>query len=623
MNTEDAGPGSLRQAILDAALDEVITFSTNLSGQTIHLTGGELTLGKNETIDASALAEGIILDAAHLSRIFVISNSSSNHLHGLTIQNGTYNSQSRGAGGIFCYGYVELTDCTVQSNDRGIYTSYGEVSLVRSTISGNSDLGMYNYNGIINTFQTEISDNPDGGIFNETGTIAIDQSTVARNTSSSGGGLKSITGPIKITQSTFADNFSTNSGGALSITSGDLTILQSTFSSNASSNSGGAIYFNSGTFNITNSIVCGNSAPVSPNIDGTLNSSHNNLIDIDALLTPLGDYGGPTPSMPPQPGSPAIDTGTSLHFSTDQRGYSRIYGEAKANYSFSNTNLVGVMIVTEGSAPETGTITNNSFLLTPETEWQKSSLILPDLGLMAGFSASFKYRYTAPSNSVYNPADGMSFSFGPAPTVPVGENGITTDGHAVSFNLYNGNHPTDAAFRYIRTTDDPLTFTSPIPFGRFTDANKWHDIEIQLDPEGILNVWFNGSNVLENIQTDYSPTPGDRFTFGARTASGFSEQRIDEIRVTVGRQDIGAAEWTPLEDPIWVTILDDVVDTIFTNGISLREAIQYNRSIGGGCSIGFDPALNGQILAQTNSQFTINQNLTIDASNLPNKIQLY
>jgi hypothetical protein len=44
-------------------------------------------------------------------------------------------------------------------------------------------------------------------------------------------------------------------------------------------------------------------------------------------LSPLGDYGGPTPTMPPLPGSPALDGCTSgTSFTTDQRGFARIVG---------------------------------------------------------------------------------------------------------------------------------------------------------------------------------------------------------------------------------------------------------------------------------------------------------
>src|SRR5581483_2236607 len=46
------------------------------------------------------------------------------------------------------------------------------------------------------------------------------------------------------------------------------------------------------------------------------------------LLAPLGDYGGPTLTMLPLAGSPAIDAGADggAPFPTDQRGYPRLSG---------------------------------------------------------------------------------------------------------------------------------------------------------------------------------------------------------------------------------------------------------------------------------------------------------
>ena len=64
----------------------------------------------------------------------------------------------------------------------------------------------------------------------------------------------------------------------------------------------------------------------SGNLFGSFSGS-DNLTNGNPLLAPLGNYGGPTPTMPPLPGSPAIDgctNGTS--FATDQRGFPRIVG---------------------------------------------------------------------------------------------------------------------------------------------------------------------------------------------------------------------------------------------------------------------------------------------------------
>jgi hypothetical protein len=52
--TDDAGAGSLRQAIIDAPDGATIQFDAPIAGQTIVLTTGELATAKTLTIEASA-----------------------------------------------------------------------------------------------------------------------------------------------------------------------------------------------------------------------------------------------------------------------------------------------------------------------------------------------------------------------------------------------------------------------------------------------------------------------------------------------------------------------------------------------------------------------------------------
>lgn len=60
---------------------------------------------------------------------------------------------------------------------------------------------------------------------------------------------------------------------------------------------------------LRNTIVTENSAENGLNVFGALSNSESNLIDIDAMLGPLADNGGPTPTHALLTGSPAIDTG--------------------------------------------------------------------------------------------------------------------------------------------------------------------------------------------------------------------------------------------------------------------------------------------------------------------------
>ena len=107
---------------------------------------------------------------------------------------------------------------------------------------------------------------------------------------------------------------------------------------------GGGIY-NLGTLNARNTILAGNTALTGPDLSGNLGSLGHNLIgntqggsgfaatdllNVDPLLGPLQDNGGPTQTMALLPGSPAIDAGddTPPLPDFDQRGpgFPRISG---------------------------------------------------------------------------------------------------------------------------------------------------------------------------------------------------------------------------------------------------------------------------------------------------------
>jgi hypothetical protein len=97
---------------------------------------------------------------------------------------------------------------------------------------------------------------------------------------------------------------------------------------------------------VLNTIVAGNGAKPwgDINVAGHFSSGGHNLIGVvgnsdgwvasdvtgteaaplDPMLYTLGDYGGPTPTMPPKPGSPAVVAGAADGL--DQRGFSRLLG---------------------------------------------------------------------------------------------------------------------------------------------------------------------------------------------------------------------------------------------------------------------------------------------------------
>ncbi len=134
-----------------------------------------------------------------------------------------------------------------------------------------------------------------------------------------------------------ACTFSGNSGGGV-VNSGTATLSNCTISGNSGGGMG-----NSGVVTLTNCTISGNSGAslnnsgtatlfntISDSLLGALTpASSNNLTGSDLLLGPLGNYGGPTQTVPLLPGSPAIDAGSNALASAagltkDQRGMNRL-----------------------------------------------------------------------------------------------------------------------------------------------------------------------------------------------------------------------------------------------------------------------------------------------------------
>jgi hypothetical protein len=275
LNTNDNGPGSLRQAISNviagAYAFSVITFATNLSGATIH-SSGTMTLTGNLTIDASALPRGITINGNQAGSVFFATNGNV-VLTALTITNGNASASGVG-GGILNYAVLKLNQCTLAGNSAGYA----------------------------------------GGIANAYGTLLVNESTLTGNSGSYGGGILNLEGALTVNQSTLTGN------------------------SDASGAAGGMYNWDElGSITLYNSIVAGNSLPntsgynsqTSTTTSGITTQTGANLTNGTPLLAPLGNYGGPTPTMPPLPGSPAIDGCTNgTTFTTDQRGYPRSAGLA-------------------------------------------------------------------------------------------------------------------------------------------------------------------------------------------------------------------------------------------------------------------------------------------------------
>ena len=146
----DAGLGSLRQAALDATVlgvTSTIIFATNLSGQTITLTNGEIVLSNNVTIDASGLGSGLTISGNNNSRILQVDSGQTVFMRGLTFTSGNgVGAVDNGFGGaVLNLGMLTVDECTFNGNQAnnepgfgggGIF-NYGTLTADNSTFTGN------------------------------------------------------------------------------------------------------------------------------------------------------------------------------------------------------------------------------------------------------------------------------------------------------------------------------------------------------------------------------------------------------------------------------------------------------------------------------------------------------
>jgi hypothetical protein len=230
--------------------------------------------------------------------------------------------------GVLNSGTLTMNDCIVTHNAGQRHSGF--------TFGG----GIYNI-GTLTINNSMISANvatAGGGIYsNSRGTAAINSSTLTGNGGAVGGGIFSDS-PLVITNSTITGNVADVGGG---LTAAGTTVISSSTISGNSAERGGGIANAVVTFR--NSIVannnggnCYNSAPTSKGYnlssDDTCNFNEaGDMNNTNPVLGPLGNYGGPTYTIPLLSGSPAIDAGNPSGctdgqgrvLKTDQRGKPR------------------------------------------------------------------------------------------------------------------------------------------------------------------------------------------------------------------------------------------------------------------------------------------------------------
>ena len=265
-NLDDSGPGSLRWTVTNAPAGTTLTFAQSLSGGTVTLTGSQIDLNKNLTIDGD-----VTIDGNANSRIFNVSSGATVVLKDLTVTNG--NGVGSGCisanfgGGICVGGNLTLTGSAKVINSSsqyggGMFIDNGTLTLQDSS-SINSNLatdhagGVFNYSGTL-TLQdnSSISNNSaaydSGGVWNESATLTLQGNSSISNNSAAynGGGVFNYSATLTLEgNSSISNNSATHSGGGV-YNYGTLTLEgDSSISNNTAARDGGGVYNYSGTLN--------------------------------------------------------------------------------------------------------------------------------------------------------------------------------------------------------------------------------------------------------------------------------------------------------------------------------------------------------------------------------------
>jgi Ca2+-binding RTX toxin-like protein len=315
-NLNDSGPGSLRQALInaDAAPDpDRVVFATALFGDLVLATSLPLVTQPVEVVGPGA------------DRVMLVGKTD--------VRSGLFfNPAVPGAP-------MSVSGLTMRGADIGpgggaIFNNGAALTLSGVVIESNQ------------------TDAAGGALFSNQGSLVLRDSTLAGNrvTSQSGGAIFGFDGALTIERTTISHNSASLTGGGIYFVGGaaSLTVRDSTFAGNtaAAAGGGGGLFVDGATGPrlLTNTIVADNVAPNAADVaavSGTVPVAYS-LVESpagatltgaglisgqDPRLLPLARNGGPTPTHGLAANSPAIDKG--LASGADQRGAPRPFNQKK------------------------------------------------------------------------------------------------------------------------------------------------------------------------------------------------------------------------------------------------------------------------------------------------------
>jgi hypothetical protein len=307
--TADGGAGSLREAIEDLAVNGGGDTVTLQAGAFYELTcgGGQLTHGSTPlTLEGNGAT---IVQTCDGDRVFE-QGAADLELEDVTLTGG--NTTGPGAG-LVTSGNLGVHHSTIRDNVSGPLSGGGGIASVDNTVTMLIE---------DSTISGNIARNGGGVGVTAGSSVTIVNSTITGNHADGGpgtgvgGGLETNGGGTWfLVYTTLVGNTANSAGANASIGSGaDITVIQSVIAGGDCSLNGNAV---ASQYNVTTESTCGLVAAT-------------DQVVTDAMLAPLGAYGGPTLTMLPLAGSPVLDIVPNSEcpagqdgITMDQRGFPR------------------------------------------------------------------------------------------------------------------------------------------------------------------------------------------------------------------------------------------------------------------------------------------------------------
>jgi hypothetical protein len=380
-NGDDSGPGSLRQAIAEAADGDTIAFAEGVT--TVTLTTAQLVISGKEL--AIAGGAGVTIRRSDVQgtpefRVLYVSGGANVTLTDLTITNGQDFGFAAGGGVANEGGTLTIVRCTITGNraswgggiGNGLGTAPATLVLTDSVVSGNyggegggvANLGRF-ATATATLTRTTVAGNTAGyigGVFNRSrdanATITIVESTISGNSAGASGAASTAAdgavAEMVVTNSTISGNTVSSAGASglsagageqgqarltldyttlVDNTSGDGTVGHLGVGSGTIATIGRSVFTHTGTRPSDYFVTYDSGTIVSAGYNVSRQElpapAAGDLADTDPLLGPLADNGGPTRTHLPDGDSAAADRIPAANCGgvpTDQRGVARPQG---------------------------------------------------------------------------------------------------------------------------------------------------------------------------------------------------------------------------------------------------------------------------------------------------------